>query len=174
MSNVLPASYKKRVIRSARARFVVVGATVLSIGAVISIVSLLPAFLSVYLPRTALSNTPLPTETAQTEAARAEVASTHALINELGPLMKERRPFSELVAVIFDRVPEGVAITNIEYVVGTPGTIMVSGTTKQRENVNLYREALAADDRFESVSVPVAALVGVLSGNFTVTLMGDF
>jgi hypothetical protein len=152
----------------------VVGGVIMSIGAIIAIVALLPAFLSVYLPRVALSNTPPSSDAAQTEAARAAVASTHALINELSPLISEKPAFSQIIGVIFDRLPEGVSITNINYVGGAPGTITVSGTTGLRENVNFYRQSLAEDKRFDSVTVPVAALVGILSGNFTVTLTGTF
>lgn len=174
MSNVLPNAYRKRVIRSARARFVIVGALVMGAGALIAILALLPAFLSVYLPRTALSNSPVPQDAAQTDTARKTVAETHALIDALKPLTRDTSPFSNVMQAIFKALPEGVKVTSVNYTAGDPGSVTVSGSTQRRESVNAYREALAEDERFTSVTVPVAALVGVLSGNFTITLTGAF
>lgn len=174
MSNILPLSYRTKVMHAARARFILVGAGVLSVAAAIAILALLPAFLSVYLPRVALSNTPPSKDAEQTAAARGAVSSTRTLINELKPLTQDKTSYSQIVGVIFDLVPSGVTINNIQYTAGKPGTITVSGTTARRENISIYREALARDKRFDNVTVPVAALVGILAGNFTVTLTGTF
>jgi hypothetical protein len=51
---------------------------------------------------------------------------------------------------------------------------MIVGFSPARDAVNLYRQALQADARFKTVSVPVGDLAGTQGGKFSVTLLGDF
>ncbi len=62
----------------------------------------------------------------------------------------------------------------MKYQSGEQGQIVIAGTASAREPVNDFRSALMATGLFDGVSVPVAALVGALEGNFSMTLTGKF
>jgi hypothetical protein len=149
-----------------------VGGIAFTIAGVGSCLALAPALFMVAAPEQAGLQQP---EVAEQEAAHREAIShTRAMLAELAPLAKERRSFHEALTTALAAQPDGVEISNVAYRSGDIGTIVLTGTASGRENVNAYREALSNSGAFESVSVPVAALVGALAGNFTITLSGAF
>ena len=176
MSNVLPQEARAQILRITRLRVLLLGALVLSITAVIAILAVLPAFLSIALP---LLNTP-DTNPAQEEQAklqevdRESASRTRTLLASLAPFAGERASVSVVIARVYELRPPDVTIEKIAYEMGTKGSITITGSSDSRESVNDFRTALVDEGAFEGVSVPVAALVGALSGNFTITLTGKF
>lgn len=163
-------------LRAARARFLLTGALVLSVAALIAILALIPAYLSVALPRMSLADA-IQTddkERSQEESDREIGSKTRALLATLAPFSEERPRVYSLIARAYALRPSGITIERMTYAAGTRGEITIVGTALSREHVSTYRAALAAESAFTSVSVPVAALVGASLGRFTVTLSGEF
>lgn len=175
MSNLLPQEARSRVLRITRTRFIFLGALVFSLTAIIAILAIMPAFLSITLP---LLNTPEITvgeeQTKSRETDRENASRTRTLLASLAPFAVERFPVSVVIARVYELRPPDVTIEKITYDVGTKGSITITGVSDSRESVNDFRAALVDEGTFEGVSVPVAALVGALSGNFTITLTGKF
>jgi hypothetical protein len=172
MTNVLPSSDMQAVLRAARARFLLTGGIAFALAGIGSCLVLIPALFMAAAPEEGALQQP---EVAQQEAAHREaIFHTRAMLAELAPLATERRSFHEALTTALAAQPEGVEIASVAYRSGSAGTIVLTGTASGRENVNAYREALSDTGAFETVSVPVAALVGALAGNFTITLSGAF
>lgn len=169
MANVLPPEEKKRVLREVRSRFVLTMAVVLLVGAAVAVASLMPALINVQLALRSLPGEVELSGTArddQTKHARAL-----ALVTALNPIvLATTTPSGTLIAALGAK-PTGVSVTGINY---SKGQLVLSGVSRDRQAVNDYLEALEADARFSSVSVPVAALVGTQDGRFTITLSGQF
>lgn len=173
MTNVLPSGDVQEVLRAAQARFFLVGGIAFALAGIGSCLALAPALFMVAAPEEGVPQQP---EVAQQEAAHREAVShTRAMLAELAPLAKERRSFHEALTTALSARPDGVEISSAAYrSSGEQGTIVLTGTAEGREHVNAYRQSLSDSGAFESVSVPVAALVGALAGNFTITLSGTF
>jgi len=173
MTNVLPSNDMQAVLRTARARFLLVGGIAFACAGFGSCLALIPALFMVAAPEDGVPQRP---EVAQQEVAHREAIShTRAMLAELAPLAKERRSFHEALTTALTAQPDEVEIASVAYRSSdTGGVIVLTGTASGRESVNAYREALSDSGAFESVSVPVAALVGALAGNFTITLSGAF
>lgn len=166
MANVLPSA-RTTLARRARARFVIVLGLTISASALVAILALLPAFISISIARAGLA-----TESA-TEAPeeQAEAARTLALIQTLNAFAGTTSPSTALEASLALR-PQRVSVTSVRYASGAPASLILSGVSAEREGVNGYRDALVSDGRFGKVSVPVAALVGTQEGRFSITLSG--
>jgi Tfp pilus assembly protein PilN len=170
MSNVLPQNARKKLLGDIRARFLLVLSVALLVAAIVGLLSLAPALISVRIAQESLRST----EAAAGEAAREDQQKqvrAQALIDALKPVMNASSSPMESVAAALLARPANISITTITY---SKGTIILSGTSRNRQAVNAYSEALGNDERFTTVAVPVAALVGAQEGRFTVTLNGNF
>ena len=169
MANVLPPLEKKRVIQSVRSRFVLAAALTLLAGAVIVALCLAPT--AVFL-RLAIAGLPEQVQVSETvrddQAKQARIA---AMVSTLSPIVGATTTPSASVGAALALKPVGLSVTSITY---TKGRIVFSGSSRDRQAVNDYRESLEADTRYTSVAVPVAALVGTQEGRFTITLTGNF
>lgn len=166
MANVLPGAHTTNA-RRMRARLIMVLGLTLSAAAVVAILALLPAFMSISIARAGLaseSGSEAPTE-------QAEAARTLALVKTLEAFAGTTSP-SAVVPEVLALRPQGVVVTSVRYSSGVPASLVISGLSAQREGVSGYRDALVADGRFGKVSVPVAALVGTQDGRFSITLSG--
>ena len=172
MANVLPPQEKKNRERDVDARFITVGAGVVAAGALIAMLALLPAFISIHIARSALApeeNRAAASKDDQTKASRAQ-----AMTAALSPLVAATSsPTSALSAALFLR-PSGISITSIAYTKGEPSKIILTGTSKSREAINRFRDVLEKDSHFTGIAIPVSALVGTQEGKFTATLTGSF
>ena len=175
MTNVLPKETRARIEAHVHAKFVVVGAIMAASSGAIALLSILPAYVSIYLPRTALEDASRELRDLEAQAGedRAVVARTRAIVGELAGVRAEPQA-APLIGDILAQKPASIIIENIAYRPGSPGTITLTGKTPDRRDLEAYRERLTAMQRFSSVSIPVAALVGALSGAFTITLSGNF
>jgi hypothetical protein len=143
--------------------------------AVVAILALLPAYFSLVIPRMSLSSVQVSEEQrAQEEEDRVVSSRMRALLTALAPYAESRPSVSDVISKAISLRPSGITLQRITYQAGALGEITFIGEALSREQVNEYRETLAEDPVFESVSVPVAALVGASAGNFTMTLKGNF
>ncbi len=172
MTNVLPLLDKKSLRQNVVSRIVIVAALALTIVGVVGALALVPAYVSVHLPRTALAN--LTSTSATSSDDRATVARFKLLVKELAPLVDERPSLGRALALLDEHRPKGVVLDMMYYRSGSPGTLVVSGSVSKRDLVGEYRTALEKAAFFTDISVPVAALVGTSAGSFTMTLTGDF
>ena len=167
MANVLPPQARTRLLRTMRARAIIVIGLALSMMAIVAILALLPAFITTAIARTGIASE----SGATTSAEQAEAARALALIKTLEPFATTTSPSTTLLEALALR-PEGVVVTGIRYSAGKPASFILSGTSARREGVNSYKEILLSEGRFGEVSVPVAALVGTQEGRFSMTLSG--
>lgn len=177
MTNVLPHDELVRMARSARAKFILTGALVCAGAAFAGIVALSPAFFVVYFARVASpegSGAVATEQEMQRKADQEAAGRIRVLLQEIASATTKHMSASDAIAGAYTLRPAGITIGGVAYTAGTPGTITLVGSAKTREDVSAFRDALARDARFEHVSVPVAALVGALEGNFTITLTGKF
>jgi len=104
------------------------------------------------------------------------IARSQMLVTQLAPLLAGSSSPSTIIMRALGERPSGVAITHISYKAAdqsSTGEIQLVGTAS-RERVAAYRDALTADHTFNSVSVPVGALVGADGGHFSITIDGNF
>lgn len=177
MSNVLPIEAREKIMRSTLARLVMTGTLVCSLSAIVAILALTPAFLMFAIP---LMQTDGVLSAAGAEQAalhkenRATVTRVRALLAALSSFAEKKPPPHALIEKMYARKPAGVDIDTIKFLAGPPGQIIITGSSGAREPVNDFRTALKEEEVFAEVSVPVAALVGALDGQFTMTLKGAF
>jgi len=169
MTNVIPSEEYKRVRREYRARFLFIGSLALLLCALFTAAALIPAEITL---RT-LAPAPNPAGAAPGNTA----ADTTAIKNSQGLLtaVSSLSATSSLNAIgdALSARPPGISIVEISYDI-SGHVITLSGTAANPEDVNAYRMALQKNPEFESVSVPVQALLGTQNGAFTMTLGGNF
>lgn len=171
MANVIPREGLSAVRKRNMARFVFVGAVIFSSAAIVAILSILPAYVSVRVARASVDAVNREAAAESRSEDQQASARTQALLNVLTPIASATSSPSESLIIALSEKPAAISITSISYVAGTK-TIEIAGTSAQREAISALRDALEASGRFSNVAVPVAALVGAQEGRFTVTLSG--
>lgn len=174
MANVLPQRERIAVARRINVRFLFIGACFLAAGAVVALLALIPSLISVRIARASAESSVPAASPEDVNDDQAAANNAQKLIAVLKPLVQATTSPSEVVGKALAQRPAGIAITTITYTGGTPGKLVLSGTSATRDAVNAFRAALEHSGVFDSVSVPVAALVGAQEGEFTVTLSGSF
>lgn len=173
MANVLSKEKLLSLRRRMSARFLLIGSLMIAASAILGIIAILPAYISVNISRAAIESS---MEAGEPGSAEDQAAAQRAqgLIVALTPLANATSsPATALVAALSQK-PAGVSITSITYTGGVKQNLVLSGVASRREGVNQFREALEKTGLFSNVAVPVAALVGTQEGRFTVTLSGSF
>jgi hypothetical protein len=175
MSNLLPEKTLNSVRKAHRARFMLVGSLVSIVCAGIALLALVPAYAIVSAGRSSAE------EAADAEALsfstdREEITRARALVKELLPLATSTAPLYTVLDEILSARPSGIVVTNVNVRRGDPGEIILNGTVRSRDEINAYRDALAKNSRFDSISVPVplGLLTGIGGGAFSATLLGTF
>jgi hypothetical protein len=164
MTNVLPGAHTI-LARRTRARFIIVIGLTLSAVALVAILALLPAFISISIARAGLASD----AAAAAPAEQAEAARTLALTQTLETFVATTSPSTTFIDALALQ-PQGVSVTSVRYSAGAAASLILSGTSEGREGVSAYRDALVSDGGFGKVSVPVAALAGTQQGRFSITL----
>lgn len=159
--------------RRMSARFLLIGSLMLAASAILAILAILPAYISVSISRATLESS---TEAAVQSPSGDQAAAqrTQSFITLLKPLASATSSPATTLVTALTQKPAGVSITSISFVGGAKQTLILSGVSSRREAVNQFRDALEKTGLFSSVAVPVAALVGTQEGRFTITLTGSF
>lgn len=172
MSNLLPHEAQRAIWRMYRARFLIAGSLLALAVAGLSALSLLPSYLALHGGETeSASTTPERIADAQDHEAIVRVQS---LLAALSPLVIATTTPSAAIAQVLSLRPPTITIDHIAYTEGEQGGIMIVGSAATREAISGYRQALASDTHFKTVSVPVADLAGAPGGRFSIGLTGDF
>ena len=169
MSNVLPEEAKKKLYRSMRMRFVLMLALVLALCALIAAAALAPVFVSIRIAQASVQRAQDTSGVSHDD--QAKVAHAQVYVDALSPMIGATSSPSYILSVAIGLKPTAISITSMSY---ARGTIVLNGTSRSREAVSVFRDALQANPRFTTVAVPVAALVGVQEGRFTMTLSGAY
>lgn len=173
MSNVLPPTAQQAVRSAYRARFIVAGSLVAIACALLAILALLPSFLVLVISGNA-SSAARSSASASATADSAAIAQAQALVAALSPIVSATTTPTDAIRAAIAARPAGVTVGHITYTSGAPGTLMLVGSGQTPSGISAYREALAADPHFTSVSVPVSDLVGAQGGQFSITASGNF
>ena len=171
MSNVLLPENQKRVLRMQRTRFLFIFAAVALLCAFLFYVALLPGYFALVVGDVKVKGE---TASASSTPPIAALRETMAAITQLHASIGATTTPSEILQVILAAKPAGVSLDTLSYASGKPGKIIVSGNAQRSDLIQTYRAALDSDARFDSVNIPVSALVGSGDGSFTMTLSGTF
>lgn len=170
MANLLPSAAAQASFRDTETRFAIVAAAALAGLGVCAIVALAPSYIL-------LAGGESATTTAAASPADddAILSRAQALVEQLSSSAAATNKSSAIATAVILR-PKGVRINAITYTAGAgrSGTIQLVGLAETRQDIETYRNTLQAAGPFSSVVVPVSALVGATSGEFTLTLSGDF
>ena len=173
MANVLPQPEKILVQSRTRSRYLFVTSIGIATSALVAILAILPAFMSVRIARASLESSVREAQGTVKEEQTAALR-TQNLIASLSPLLQATSSPTDALSLALAQKPAGISITTITYTGGAKGTLVLSGTSNNRDSVNAFRDALEKTQRFSNIAIPVAALVGTQEGRFTVTLSGVF
>ncbi len=168
MANVLPLDAQKKIASEYRARFVIATAIAIAATALLLALALVPSYLAI-----SLAAPPIRDAVSAEHAQNPQVvARTQMLITQFMPtLAATTSPRALISAAIADR-PSGVTLDHFVYSAprtGKSAEMLITGVAA-RDKIAAYRDALEADPLFATVSVPVSALVGGGSGDFSATL----
>ena len=140
------------------------------VAALVSLIALLPAFISVRIAGAALQKSD--SEVApQVREDQKKQGRAIALVNALLPIATATTSPSQAAITAISLKPAGMRINSLSY---KKGTVVVIGIADKREAISAYRDALEKSGQYTSVAVPIAALVGSQEGRFTITLTGAF
>ena len=173
MANVLPPDEKKAADTRVRGRFILVAALMLLLSASISVLAMLPSFVTLHAANTALEESAQKIEKA-TKDDKDIATQAQVLSRALLPLASATTSPNEALAAALSLKPAGISIVTITYLTGAQGSLVLSGDAVNREAVNQYRDALSNSHMFTRVFIPVGALVGAQEGRVTITLNGAF
>ncbi|OHB18801.1 MAG: hypothetical protein A2854_02965 [Parcubacteria group bacterium RIFCSPHIGHO2_01_FULL_56_18] len=169
MANVIPREGLSKMQKRHGARFLLLGSYMFAAAAVIAILAILPAYVSVRIARASVdSETQESSGGVGTEQATA--IRTQSLITNLTPIANATSSPTGALSIALAQKPAGISITTISFLGGAKPSILLTGTSQRREAVTAFRDELKASGRFSNVAVPVAALVGTQDGRFTITL----
>jgi Tfp pilus assembly protein PilN len=170
MANVIPREGLSKMQKRNSARFLLLGSFIFATAAVIAILAILPAYVSVRIARAAVDSAMQDSTSAGMGTEQAAAVRTQTLITNLTPIANATSSPTDTLSVALSLRPAGISITTITYTGGSKSSILLTGTSERREAVTAFRDALQASGRFSNVAVPVAALVGTQEGRFTITL----
>ena len=174
MANLIPETIRREMRGHSQARFILSTALLAIIVAAIASLLLLPSYvmLSAHGPmRTGGGSTLSAADRANDQAA---ISHANAAITLLLPLINASSTSIGTIQQAVSLRPAGVHIDNITYIKGDPASLMIVGAADSPSLVSAYRTALAANAGFDSVTVPVGALVGTDGGRFSITISGTF
>ena len=170
MANVLPLESQKKVARVQRARLILALSLAIFVLTIILALALVPSYLALSLATTAARESSANRVVA--EDART-MAHAQALVSRLHTALSATSSPRSVVAAALAARPDGVRIERITYTAPQADKragLQIVGNAS-RERIAAYRDALVANPQFANVAVPVAALIGNSSGDFSITLM---
>ena len=107
----------------------------------------------------------------QSQTERDDIIRSQNFLAHIAPFISATSSPTKILNIALALKPDGVSISNVSFSSIDRGRITITGEAVGREEINQYREALATDGSFSSVSIPFDALAGVGGGKFTITLI---
>lgn len=156
-----------------RARLVIAGSLICLAASALSALTLLPSYLALHSGEGFSSIEDTVNRTTDRED-RDAIIRTQLVLTTLSSLTHATTTPTEAISRALSLRPRDIKVDHIAYTAGNPGALMIVGQAGLREAVNAYRQALNADPKWKSVSVPVGDLAGAPGATFSVTLSGDF
>ena len=176
MANVLPKETLHSAWREFKGRLILVSASVLIVAATIAGLSLLPAYFILQIEKGYLNRGGVPVSAppgldVQSQTERDDIIRSQNFLAHIAPFISATSSPTKILNIALALKPDGVSISNVSFSSIDRGRITITGEAVGREEINQYREALATDGSFSSVSIPFDALAGVGGGKFTITLI---
>lgn len=174
MANLLPQEFSEKRSRASLARVLhLVGFTLLAPAA---------ALLILYIPELLPSGEVVVKEEGIPESVvqkvTKELKESQQLVLALTPTVHQTHSVQDVLSAIRTSTPPGIIVTSYTYAAPTAkagkGTLLLTGSTKSRSDIAAFRVALVRTNMFDTVSLPVDALVDVNAQLFTMTLTGAF
>ena len=158
----------------ARARFMLAGAAALLLCAGGSFLMLLPSYFILAKDASGMPPKGSSISPQQNASDRTVIASAKALLAQVSPIIAATTTPTDAIIAALSVRPSGVHVDQINYMAGSPSSLMLVGSAASTNAISAYRTALAGNALFTSVSIPVGALVGTDGGRFSITLSGNF
>ena len=179
MVNVLPEETLRAVRGGFRDRLLLVGALVFLGLALLSCLALLPAYIALRIEQDIVpgnvTTSAMPDQSPQSKAERADIMRSEGLVKSITPYVAATSSPTQTLITVLSMRPRGVQIDHVHMSSPVGGrAITIEGVAPGRDEINQYREALAKNPGFRSVSVPVGALVAADGGKFSITITGTF
>src|SRR3989344_639255 len=171
MSNLLPHSAQLAVWRTYRTRYIIMGSLVALGVAALCALTLLQSYLALHSGSEQATSTP---EKIAYAKDREAIRRVESLLAVLSPLVAATTTPTAAIERALSLRPATVKIDHIAYTGGNGGSLMIVGSATTREAINGYRQVLAAEPLFKSVSIPVGDLTSAPGSQFSVSLSGDF
>lgn len=174
MVNLLPKTFLTRLRRGYLLRLGVVALFLLLAALIISILLLVPPYVSIQVRIGELTNE---LATIEETLAREDAQESDAFLDEtrrrlaaLAAIRNEHYLYEDLDAVLAHK-PAGVRITTLS-IEGSGGgrEILVRGVGDVRESVVTFERLLEEDERFTSVELPISELASRTDIDFTMTI----
>jgi len=174
MANLIPENIRGEMRGHSQARFVLSTAVLALIVALVAALLLVPSYVILSVHGSMHPGAVATLSQADRTADQAAVTHTNNAIAILLPLIHASSTAVGILQQAVSLHPAGVRIDGISYTSGTPASLMIVGSADSPSLVSAYRTALAANPIFDSVTVPVGALVGTDGGRFSITISGTF
>ncbi|OGG44980.1 hypothetical protein A2673_02705 [Candidatus Kaiserbacteria bacterium RIFCSPHIGHO2_01_FULL_50_13] len=168
--NLLPDTDRKRVAKEHWNKMLLVGSLIFIFVACVALLALFPAVLVSSEQRAADAFAVLESRSEQLQKDRREAQEAQALIAALLPVATSTTRVERVLLQALALRPSGVRVEAVSFQGGDKGNAIISGSSENRDALNAYKSALENSGSFTRVSVPVGALVGTLSGLFSITL----
>ncbi|MBI4079945.1 hypothetical protein HY414_01835 [Candidatus Kaiserbacteria bacterium] len=172
MANLLSPQAERKAQGFYRSRFVFTGALVAIVCGIIGFLALLPVYMMVRDGEA--KGDQLASQTLPQNSDREDIARARIILKGIQPYATSTRSVLTTLEEIFVSRPSGMTISSISLKRGQEGQIVLAGASPSRESINTYRETLAKNPRFTSVTVPIGVLAGTGGSPFTLTLKGSF
>ena len=150
---------------------------VLGITALLGILIIFPAYISVRVDRISLEEQNIALQESasvvQNRQQRDALIEARKRIETLNAVFSEDNEVMDLLRTIVERRPSGVSLTGLQYTLKDgKKTTRISGAIDKRSQMKAYIDALESDKIFNSVNIPVSALAGAGRGLFVITAVG--
>ncbi len=176
MSNLLPQSEKRLLLREYRLRIAVAVLYALGALAAIGAISLAPSLVRIHtLVSSAERAQALEKKTLEQLGAAAvasEFSDTSVALAALVPILASPNVAS-LVRTVAAVRPAGVSIQSIAYEPkgGVAGSLAIGGTAALRDDMLQFVESLRREAAFSAVNLPIDALARERDASFTLSVM---
>lgn len=178
MSNLLPHSEQKKVVRIYRKRFVSVGLILLALMAVASTALLFPSYFLLKNTQGVLKQKENILNESGAGKIEADLTKSVQEINGYLSVFNDDAPTSPIVASVFGPLTQtlesGVRITSVSYTLDTNNhsraLVEIAGTTTTREALLSFSDNLRAVPDFSNISVPITNFIHGENATFIISL----
>lgn len=177
MFTLLSAQHKKYMMRQYRLRLLSVIVLLASATLVISIVLLIPSYITLRVERDRLNvENEIQSKDIKKQNAKDLVHTLDEIKSMSSLVSVESTEIFEALKLVLNAKSPGIAITSANYTRGAPApsTLSLSGTASFRSDLIEFSRRLDREKLFTSIDLPISNLAKETDVKFTLTVAGNF